>query len=179
MKRILIACLLLVGCGSLRPARDIDLQIQESETQAKLAIIRQDWPALEKALDPFQARSESIIGPSEHFSRYMELLRNEGKLAFDAERTKNSTKYETEYEKFREEKELLVKLLLVDVQKAQIAARERAALLSALAGRGGSPPPIPNFQNPAPIYMGPNPHEVIMRCGSRGRTADFVTGNCM
>jgi hypothetical protein len=39
----------------------------------------------------------------------------------------------------------------------------------------GGPSPLPNLGAPRPL--GPDPNELIMRCG--GRAVDFVTGRCM
>ncbi|MDP2601781.1 MAG: hypothetical protein Q8S00_04210 [Deltaproteobacteria bacterium] len=172
---ILLFLSLFVACGSLRPDRDMRLQISESQAQMRLALIKQDWPAFETALAGFQQRYEDLIGPSENLNRYIELVRQEGKLVFQAEQAQDAKLLDTEFDKLRPEKDALAQLLVIQVRRAQIEADKRADLLRALSGANlsvqrGSPSVPPSF-------TGPNPHEAIMRCG--GRAVDFVTGRCM
>jgi hypothetical protein len=151
-KLLLTAALVLSGCGSLTPERDVRLALSEGQSQMKLAIIREDWPAFERAMTEFRTKYELAAGQTPHLERFLEIVRREGELMFDAVKTGNGEKYTEEYEKMRPEKQALAELLMLQVQRSQIAADRRRELLRAL--NSGQAPPIPQYGTSQPTGLG-------------------------
>lgn len=175
---LLFLCLCVAGC-SLHPARDIILHMSENQARMRLAVIKQDWPAFESALDGFQQRYEDLIGPSQTLNRLLELVRQRWKPVFQSEQAQDAETLDTEITKLRPEAEALTQLLAIEILKAQISANTRAELLELLSRTRvsvwrGSPP-----QDQMRQWQVDQDAKLNMRCSMRGRVPNWSTGGCL